>query len=296
VTVKSDIVASFWKGEANDPNKAERLTQGLTEIAFPRFGMDFSADGKILFASSQNGNSDIWVLDGEHKNPQQITTESSADYAPRATNDGRYIVFISNRSGFHNLWRIESNGNNPLQLTNNNHVYSPSISPDGKWIYYTSSPFPNSPSVLWKVSIEGGKSVKLTEETTLAPQISPDGKYVACYSPDASPDSKPPKKAKLTVLSADGKLIKQFPAPVQDLEKPLIWTPDSKAIVFWKKEKGAANFWRQPIESDTAKQMTTWETDEIFRMAYSKDGKQIAFERGALINDIVLIQNIEKTP
>ena len=55
-----------------------------------------------------------------------------------------------------------------------------------------------------------------------------------------------------------------------------------------------ANFWQQPLDSDTPKQLTNWQTDEIFRMAYSKDGKQIAFERGNLINDIILIQDLPK--
>ncbi len=295
ITVKSEVIASFWKGDAQNPNNATRINQGINESAFSGLGMDFTADGKMLYATAQNGNADIWMLDAVGSNPKQITSEPSLDYNPIASPDGRYIVYISNRTGYHNLWRMEVNGNNPLQLTNTNHIYSPSISPDSKWVYFKLSVDPNTPSFLWKISIDGGELFKLTEKPTFSPKVSPDGKYVACFFSNVSPDGKPPKQLRLTVLSAqDGSLVKQFPAPIKELEKPLIWTPNSQAIIFWKKEKGVANFWQQPLDSDTPKQLTNWQTDEIFRMAYSKDGKQIAFERGNLINDIILIQDLPK--
>lgn len=296
VTLKSDIIANIWKGNIENIKEATRIKQGLNEVAFSGFGMDFTTDGKILYAASQNGNADIWTLEADGTNPKQITTEISADYAPNASPDGRYIVFVSNRSGYHNLWRVEPNGNNPFQITNSGNIYSPSISPDSKWIYYTAASTMNTPSFLWKVSIEGGESIKLTEKVFRMPKISPDGKYIAGYFPDANPDSKIPKKMKLTILSAqDGSLVKQFSVPINDLERPLAWTPNSEAIIFWRKEKGVANFWQQPLNSETPKQLTDWQTDEIFRMAYSKDGKYFAFERGNLINDIILIQDTTKS-
>ena len=296
VTLKSDIIANIWKGNIENIKEATRIKQGLNEVAFSGFGMDFTIDGKILYAASQNGNADIWTLEADGTNPKQITNEISADYAPSASPDGCYIVFVSNRSGYHNLWRVETNGNNPFQITNSGNIYSPSISPDSKWIYYTAAHTMNTPPFLWKVSIEGGESIKLTEKAFRMPKISPDGKYIAGYFPDANPDSKIPKKMKLTILSAqDGSLVKQFSVPINDLERPLAWTPNSEAITFWRKEKGVANFWQQSLNSETPKQLTDWQTDEIFRMAYSKDGKYFAFERGNLINDIILIQDTTKS-
>ena len=296
VTLKSDIIANIWKGNIENIKEATRIKQGLNEVAFSGFGMDFTIDGKILYAASQNGNADIWTLEADGTNPKQITNEISADYAPSASPDGCYIVFVSNRSGYHNLWRVETNGNNPFQITNSGNIYSPSISPDSKWIYYTAAHTMNTPPFLWKVSIEGGESIKLTEKAFRMPKISPDGKYIAGYFPDANPDSKIPKKMKLTILSAqDGSLVKQFSVPINDLERPLAWTPNSEAITFWRKEKGVANFWQQSLNSETPKQLTDWQTDEIFRMAYSKDGKYFAFERGNLIDDIILIQDTTKS-
>jgi len=34
---------------------------------------------------------------------------------------------------------------------------------------------------LWKVSIDGGEPVQITNKYSLAPAISPDGKLIACY-------------------------------------------------------------------------------------------------------------------
>src|SRR5258706_551880 len=60
-----------------------------------------------------------------------------ANWRPRVTPDGRYIVFCSTRSGRQNVWRIDFDGGNPTRLTSGEGEGTPYVSPDGHWLYYT---------------------------------------------------------------------------------------------------------------------------------------------------------------
>jgi Tol biopolymer transport system component len=54
---------------------------------------------------------------------------------------------------------------------------------------------------------------------------------------------------------------------------------------------GASNIWRQALAGGLPKQITSFKSDLIFFFAWSRDGKQLALERGATSSDVVLISN-----
>jgi len=65
-----------------------------------------------------------------------------------------------------------------LNLTQSN--IDPTFSPDGRWIIFTRYA---DEVVLWKVSIDGGEAVKLSDFPVypLTPSVLPDGKFIAFY-------------------------------------------------------------------------------------------------------------------
>ena len=72
---------------------------------------------------------------------------------------------------------MDSDGNNPEQLTDSPLQGSPAdCSPDGKWVVY--SKFGTEKGV-WKVPMEGGNPVRLSDAEADHPIISPDGKMIA---------------------------------------------------------------------------------------------------------------------
>src|SRR5207302_4211914 len=82
-------------------------------------------------------------------------------------------------SGTQQLWRIDIDGSNLKQLTTGIGAFTPNCSPDGKWVAYGS--FGSSGFIIWKVSIDGGEPVQITDKFASLPAISPDGKLIACY-------------------------------------------------------------------------------------------------------------------
>ena len=73
---------------------------------------------------------------------------------------------------------MDLNGGNPKQLTNGGNDFGTTLTLDSKWVIYSSDMSGNAG--LMRVSIDGGNEVQLTEYTAGNPELSPDGKLIAC--------------------------------------------------------------------------------------------------------------------
>lgn len=129
--------------------EAKELRSGLPFEIQPRF----SPDGKkISFTSDAGGGDNIWIMDRDGSNAKQVTKESfrllnNAVWSA----DGNYLIarkhFTSQRSlGAGEMWMYHITGGSGLQLTKRKNdqqdVNEPSISPDGKYLYYSEDMYP----------------------------------------------------------------------------------------------------------------------------------------------------------
>jgi TolB protein len=173
-------------------------------------------------------------------------------------------------------------GSNQKQLTQGDGEFFPAISPDGKWIVYTTLSEAGKPTI-WKIPADGGEAVQITQNVSLWPKISPDGKFIACqYSEEQGTGRK------LAIIPFEGgKPVKSF-----NIQQELfIWAADGKGILYVDNKAGVANIWLQPLDGSAAKQLTQFQTDSIFGFALSKDGKQFICSRGNETTDAILIKN-----
>ncbi len=91
-----------------------------------------SPDGRsIVWSSSAAGRRNIWRMDLDGSNIQQVTNGKN-EWTPEYTPDGKWLVYATTP---HSLSKIPSAGGAPVRLTNGL-SWRPSISPDGKWVAY----------------------------------------------------------------------------------------------------------------------------------------------------------------
>ena len=129
--------------------KAKALRTGLAFEVQPRY----SPDGTyISFTSDAGGGNNIWVMTADGQNAKAITKEkyrllNNAVWTP----DGKSLVarkhYTSERSvGAGEMWQYPLVGSAGLQITKRKNdqqdVNDPSISPDGRYLYYAEDMYP----------------------------------------------------------------------------------------------------------------------------------------------------------
>jgi len=179
--------------------KAKALRSGLAFEIQPRFSPDGS---QISFTSDAGGGDNIWVMDVDGSNAEQVTKEkfrllNNAIW----TTDGEYLIarkhFTSGRSlGAGEMWMYHIAGGSGLQLTERKNdqqdVNEPSISPDGRYLYYCEDVYPGGffqynkdpNSQIYQVKRydrHSGEIVNITGGPGGAarPTVSNNGKYLA---------------------------------------------------------------------------------------------------------------------
>jgi eukaryotic-like serine/threonine-protein kinase len=278
VTVRHEASSDLWVASLADPDKAEPITSG----GVSRDGT-YTPDGKkIVYVVNKN----IWVMDPDGANAKQLTVEGA--WGPRVSADGHYIVFISERTdstGSPHVWRMNIDGSNPKQLTNSPQDFvwfGVNCTPDGKWVLYDKNP----PDLgIWKVSIEGGDSVRLTNTLGLFPTISPDDRMLAYEADENLTDG----TRHITVQALEGGMAERH----LDISRgTLRWTHDSLSLLYSKTEAGVSNLWSQPISGGPPKQITHFNALPMHGFDLSNDGR-LVMGRGMHNSDVVLIRDAE---
>ena len=282
--VVTEFDDNIWLMPAFNASQAKEITAGRNLVGGPAF----TPDGKLVYPVKTPTGGDLYLHDPATGTRKQLTADTGDNLAPAVSPDGRYIAFMSDRAGAPHIWRMDLDGSNVKQLTYNHWDEVPSISPDGQWIVYMSC---MNKCTTWKVGIDGGQPVQLTDKTSEYPVFSPDGKELVCWYLE-----QPAAQAKLAILPSEGgQPIKTFALP-NTTNNIFRWTADGHSLVYGVTQSGVTNLWAQPIDGSPPKQLTNFASERIFNFNFSRDGKQVALARGTQTSDVVLISNFKHSP
>lgn len=142
--------------------------------------------GQIVFVSSRTGNYDLFRIDYDGNNLDQLTDSTYAELDPDWSPDGSKIAYSSEQTGFWNIFVMESDGTNPLQLTTLGSCYSPQWSPDGSQIAFYCD---QDGSRVYLMNSDGSDAHPITDPAinAVSPYWSPDGDRIAYITNNASP-------------------------------------------------------------------------------------------------------------
>jgi Tol biopolymer transport system component len=162
--------------ELTIPNPAKDSTGHVIDTT-SNFHPAWSPDGtKIAFASTRDGNPEIYVMDPNGLNVVRLTNNPADDAQPAWSPDGSKIAFASNRDGNDEIYVMAANGTGQTNLTNSpGSDLVPAWSPDGTKIAFQSDRETNY--AIWVMNADGSNPVRLTDPSAPAgaPAWSPDG-------------------------------------------------------------------------------------------------------------------------
>jgi eukaryotic-like serine/threonine-protein kinase len=263
--------------------QADQLTSGEPVDDFA-----WTPDGQFII--SQNLSLSLFNPQSRSKTPLTSLEQDGYAFQPFSCANGHYIVFtLAGHGGakVQNIWRMDSTGGNLKQLTDGKSDLQGKCSPDGKWVFYTDQA---SGVRLMKVSLDGGKSERLTEFPALGHDISPDGK-LAAFATFASPSNPKEVLAVVPLDSPQNAKLSELQRPVQGYTR---FMPDGKAVAYPFRDKDADNLWMQPLDGSPGKQLTNFKSERIGDFHWSFDGSKLGLVRGHTDSDVVIIRDSQQ--
>lgn len=289
VAVKSNKFACFLTASVDDLFKNTHVLTTISDECPLPFGADWTNDGKIVYSAIDDGKADIFTISEDGSERKQLTSDAGAEISPKLSADGRFLVFMSNRTGQMDVWRADANGTNTMQLTTNGNVKDSIISPNGETVFYLVQDSESMVETLWRVSINGENPIKLTDQNTRSPRISPDGKSIACYISNSET-----KTMMLALVSSEsGAILKYLAAPQNDDIPFLDWSKDGENLFVVLQRGKPFSLWKIPLNGSQPEQLREWENDEIFRLAISRNGERVFYEVGNQLNSVVQFQSLD---
>jgi serine/threonine protein kinase len=288
VTVLRQVASNLWlEHHGVTTDQARQIGFGVaTQEGL--FGLTWTAEGRIVYASLASGRRELWVMDADGRHARQLTNGADLQFfsTPSSCPDGS-ITYASGVFGAANIWSIDPDSGKQKQLTHEGTNGAPSCSPDGKWVVYNSSR--GGDYTLWRVPLQGGNPEQLTRYASSFPSVSPDGKRIAFD------DYSQPGTNRIDVIpSAGGQPVSIFTYTASSFYPIFSWTPDGRGLTYIRDQRGASNIWAQPIDGRSAKQLTNFLSGSIFNFSWSKDGQYVVIARGSQTNDIVLIRSFQR--
>ena len=246
----------------------------LTNNADADYQPSWSPDGKrIAFVSERDGHpdvipgwhtSEIYVMDADGKNQQNLTNNPSDDRSPSWSPDGKHIVFETDRDNDrgHNIeiYVMDADGSNPKNLTNNlTEDRYPAWSPDGKRIAFSArreGHVVHNLDITYEIYVmdaDGGNEQRLTENrhNDMYSSWSPNGERIAFVS-----DSKGNwENYDIYVMDADGGNQQKL-TNHRNWDSSPSWSPNGERIAFMSERDGNTEIYVMDADGDNLQNLT----------------------------------------
>lgn len=300
VTQKRRLTSNIRLVPEADLNRAKSLTTG-DYGHHGLFDLRWTADGKIIYDGRGAINRDLWITDSAGANQTRLTENNGSHNRHTAiSNDGRVIFFVSDRNQSKNIWRMNADGTNPIQITfgENEDTTFPALSPDEKWLYFISQS-QNSNSI-WRKSLIDAKMQKILESKEFSAEnflaVSPDNKYLAFYyfqrkNVEENLQEDGIDKAKISFLNLSGnEEIKTV--EINSSVRSIQWTNGGNTFDYVNNTSFGGQIWRQSFTNENAPPELVFQLpkENIFRFAWSADGKDLAIAQGTSQSDVVILE------
>ena len=285
--VRDTTDSNIFTLDLGAPNAVHALTSGIgNRIGGGGRGVSWLNDRDVLYSGVADGMSTVFVAGRNGGVPQRLIHNMPV-WNVTASPDGTRIAFASDKSGTSQIWIAGADGANPRQLTTRGIAGWPSFTPDGASIVYLRQ---DAQQLAWRVAIDGkSEPVPVTNLPTNQPLVSPDGKWLLCRMRS---QAKGTALWRTTIVAMDGSASpRYFDGPRFGGRPMLEWMPDGRAFMYVDLADGIANLWMQHVDGGAPRQLTFFDSGEIYAFDVARDGKRVALSRGQSTRDAVLIRD-----
>ena len=229
--------------------------------------------GKIAFASSRNGNQEVYVMNANGSgDPINLTNRPDADDGdPTWSPDGTKIAFSSNRSGNWTTYIMNADGSDQVCLLEGVYdSWGPAWSPDGKKIAVACKINPSDDFEIYTVDIQSRALTQVTYNISKDshPAWSPDSHKIV-FTSDRHYNQEIYVADLLTGIKT------RLTENLSNDDYPE-WSPDGSTIAFVSERDGNPEIYSMDITSKAITRLT-YDDSTDKHAQWSPDGQKIVF-------------------
>jgi TolB protein len=233
------------------------------------------ATTKIAFASLKGDSKEIWVMDYDGFNAEQISYNGGLNKFPEWSADNKKLTYVSKLPTM-NKWELqvhEIDGAASTISLPGSYVSSPSFSPDGSILAFSARTERSRDSDIFVQPVSGTRPRNITNYRGIdtSPTWSPTGTQIAFISDRTG-------SPQVWVMDADGSNVRRLVEEGGHCDSP-DWSPDGRFVLYsWQ----APSQWKHDIY------LAEVATGRLFQLTsgfgsnesphWSPDGRHIAFQ------------------
>ena len=225
-----------------------------------------SNTGRIVFTSRRDGNNEIYVMDADGGNQENLTNNAAFEKDPDWSPDGTKVAFVSSRNGgVDQIYVMDADGRNLIRLTDGpRDKGDPDWSPDGGKIAFTVNDWEGHIAVM----NADGRNRKKLENQAWQPSWSPDGQKIVFLSSRDGGNQ-------IYVIGANGHGLKRVTHELARKWRPS-FSPDGGRIAYMAEHKGFYHIYVVGADGKNLQRLTHNEENH-WSPAWSPDGRMIAY-------------------
>ena len=224
---------------------------------------------RMVFTSTRDDNTDIYVMDADGGNRENLTNHPATDVDPDWSPDRTKIAFASNRNGgAMQIYVMDADGKNPIRLTDGlRNACGPDWSPDGGKIAFWVDDRDDHIDV---IDADGKNRVMLVDDAS-HPSWSPDGREIAFSSTRDGIGA----WSDIYVIGADGQGLRRLTDELWSGFSPA-FSPDGERIAFVSMHGSFYHIFVVGTDGENRKRLTH-KLEHHGDPAWSVSGRRIAY-------------------
>lgn len=238
------------------------------EVQYRLTGERGVSDTRIAFTCRRTGNTEIYIVDPDGSNLEQITQNATINISPTWSTDNSKLFFTSYLADRPDLYTIELSNKTVTPILKGGMNITPSMSPDGIHLAVSVSYDGDPEIIIYNMETQKKRRITFAPGVDTNPAFAPNGRELAFVSDRTG-------QPQVYIMDIEGANTRRL-TKIGNYNTAPDWSPRGDWIAYHSRRDGVFDIWMiHPDGSD--EHPVTSEAGHNEDPTFARDGRHLAF-------------------